>query len=314
MTARHHHYLSQCYLKGFTKNGAKKSKLKVFDLVNSKIFETIPRNVGGLRDFNRVDIEGIDQNAIENSLATFEGEAASAIKRLEETLLFEGETKTLILNLIALLAVRSPEMREHWRGFQAKIVEQLMDLSLATKERWGSQISQMKESGKEIDDNVTYEDVKRFHESKEYEITVAREHHIHMEFVGIEAILPGLEGRNWLLIKSTEKTGPFITTDNPVNLSWKEPEKIPPLYRNSPGYGMKDTQVYFPISRNIALIGEFDGSDSMIEGDLNLISALNTKMLMFTYKQLYSSKTDFKFRWDNGAIHNGKELFKLKNA
>jgi len=314
MTARHHHYLSQCYLKGFTKNGAKKSKLQVFDLVNSKIFKTIPRNVGGLRDFNRIDIAGLDQNTIETSLAIFEGEAAAALKRLEETLLFEGETKSLILNLIALFAVRSPEKREHSRYSQAKIAEKILDLTLASKERWESQISQIKESGKEIDNNVTYEDSKRFHESKEYKISFAREHHIQMEFAGIEAILPYLEGRNWLLIKSTEKTGPFITTDNPVNLSWKEPEKIPPAYRNSPGYGMKDTQVYFPISRNIALIGEFDSSDIVIEGDIDLVSALNTKILMFTYKQLYSSKIDFKFRWHNGAIHNGNELFKLKNA
>ena len=54
MTARHHHYLSQCYLKGFTKGGSKKSKLKVFDLRNKKIFETIPRNVGGIRSIVRV--------------------------------------------------------------------------------------------------------------------------------------------------------------------------------------------------------------------------------------------------------------------
>ncbi|WP_256026020.1 MULTISPECIES: DUF4238 domain-containing protein [Enterobacteriaceae] len=46
--ARHHHFLSQCYLKGFTSNGGKKSKLTVIDLKERKTFESNTRNVGGL--------------------------------------------------------------------------------------------------------------------------------------------------------------------------------------------------------------------------------------------------------------------------
>ena len=310
MTARHHHYLSQCYLKGFTKGGGKKSKLTVIDFRERKRFETNPRNVGGIRDFNRIDIDGIDQNALEKSLSEFEGEAASALCDLKENLKFEGETRSLILNLIALLAVRSPEMREHWRKFQAEVAERIMDLSLATKERWESQMRQMKESGKEINEDLTYEDIKRFHESKEYDITVAREHHIHMEIVGINAILPYLDNRNWLLIKATDESGPFVTTDNPVNLTWKEPDKIPPFYRNSPGYGMKSTQVYFPVSRKLALIGEFDGPEGVIDGNRELISALNSKMLMFIYKQVYSPKIVFYFRGRNGEILDGTQVLK----
>lgn len=310
MTARHHHYLSQCYLKGFTKGGAKKSKLAVIDFKEKKRFETIPRNVGGVRDFNRIDVEGVDQNELEKLLSQFEGEAARALRNLEKTLQFDGETRTVLINLIALLAVRSPEMREHWRKSRAEIAERIMDLSLATKERWESQIRQMKESGKEVNEEITYEDVKRFHESKEYDITVAREHHIHMEFVGIDAILPYLDGRNWLLIKATDESGPFITTDNPVNLTWKEPDKIPPFYRNSPGYGMKSTQVYFPVSRNLALIGEFDGPEGTINGDKELLSALNSKMLMFTYKQVYCPKIGFYFRGADGEILEGIQVLK----
>ena len=310
MTARHHHYLSQCYLKGFTKGGAKKSKLTVIDSKEKRRFETIPRNVGGSRDFNRIDVEGVDQNALEHSLSQFEGEAATALRHLEKTLQFEGETKVSILNLIALLAVRSPEMREHWRKLQAEIAERILDLSLATTEHWESQMRQMKESGKEINEDITYEEIKLFHESKEYDITVAREHHIHMEFVGIDAILPYLNGRNWLLVKATEESGPFITTDNPVNLTWKEPDKIPPFYRNSPGYGMKSTQVYFPVSRNLGLIGEFDGPEGTIEGNKELVSALNSKMLMFTYKQAYCAKIGFYFRGADGETLEGTQLLK----
>lgn len=310
MTARHHHYLSQCYLKGFTKGGAKKSKITVIDLKEKKQFETIPRNVGGIRDFNRIEVDGVDPNIIETSLAKFEDEAARALRHIEENSTFEGTAGEVILNLVALLAIRSPEMREHWRKFQAQIAERIMDLSLATKDRWESQIRQMKESGKAVNESVSYEDIKKFHESKQYTIEVAREHHIHMELKGIEAILPYLDSRNWLLIRSTDETGPFITTDNPVNLSWKEPEKIPPFYRSSPGYGMKNTQVYFPVSRNLALVGEFDGHAGLIDATRELVAMLNSKLLMFAYKQIYAPKIGFFFVGKSGEILEGRHLLR----
>lgn len=307
---RHHHYISQCYLKGFTRGGTKKSKLTVVDLREKKCFETTPRNVGGKRDFNRIDFDGIDPNTLEKSLSKFEGEADSALQTLEENSDFEGETKSVILNLVALFAVRNPAMREHWKQFQAELAERTIDIILSTKERWESHIRQMKESGKEIDESVTYEDAKKFHDSKKYTITVAREHHIQTEFDSIDTILPLLAGRNWLLIRATEESGPFITTDKPVILTWKEPDKIPSFYRNSPGYGMNDTQVYFPVSKNVALVGEFDGHEIVFEGKRELVAALNTKMLMYTSKQVYAPNLAFFFRGENDELLDGTQLLK----
>src|SRR5690606_19289629 len=140
MTARHHHYLSQCYLKEFTKGRGKKSKLTVIDFREKKTFETIPRNVGGIRDFNRIDVEGVDPNILESQISEFESEAASALKKLNETRDFSGDVKEIILNLIALIAIRSPERREHMRSFHADIAERMTSLSLANKERWESQV------------------------------------------------------------------------------------------------------------------------------------------------------------------------------
>ncbi len=301
--------------KGIYKGRWKESKLIVIDLERKKHFETIPRNVGGIRDFNRIDIEGIDQNILEKSIAEFESLAAASLRKLDQGGKFEGETRNIILNLIAMLAIRSPEMREHWRKFHEQIAERIMDLILATKERWESQIRQLKESGVAIDGNISYEQMKKFHESKAYRIEVAREHHIWMEFIGIEAILPYLDARNWLLVRSTSNSGPFITTNNPVNLSWKEPDKIPPFYRASPGYGLKGTQVYFPVSKNVALVGEFDGPEAIIDGPRELVAALNSKMLIFTYKQIYSPTLNFYFLGkDDNVILNGRRLLEYVSA
>lgn len=236
-TARNHHYLSQFYLKGFTDGRSKKSKLAVLDCVEAKSFETKPRNVGSIRDFNRVDVEGIEPDAIEMALAEFEGSVATAIKQIEENRVFDGENRMLVLSLIASMAVRSPAMRENRRGFQAQIAERIMDIVLASEERWNSQVAQMKAAGRDVGD-ASYESIKEFHESKRYTVEVAREFHIAMEFKGIEAVLPYFFARGWMLLFRDASAGPFVTSDCPVVLFWNNPEAIPPFYRQSPGYGI----------------------------------------------------------------------------
>lgn len=314
MVSRQHHYLSQCYLKGFTKGGSKKSKLTVIDVKEKKCFETNPRNVGGIRDFNRIEMNGIALDSLEKNLAKFENEAASALRQIEKDLRFEGKTKDLILNLIALLAFRSPERREHWRKFEEEIAKITMNLLLENKERWDAQIRKIKESGKKVNDNVTYEDMKRFHENKEYKIEVPQEQHIINEFKLIDDILPYIYNRNWILVRSNEDSGPFITSDNPVNLMWKRPENIPLIYRNSPGYGAKDAFLYFPISKNLALIGEFDGPKGIIDGTKEFVAILNTNLLIFVYKQLYAPKINFFFIGEKGDILSGKQIIKHIDA
>jgi len=64
-SSRHHHYLSQFYLKGFTDGRSKKSKLTVIDAVTRKKFESNPRNVGGVRDFNRIEADGVEPDVLE---------------------------------------------------------------------------------------------------------------------------------------------------------------------------------------------------------------------------------------------------------
>jgi hypothetical protein len=310
MTARNHHYLSQCYLKGFADGGGKASKLTVFDLKQKKYFTTTPRNVGAIRDFNRINADGVDPNILEGSLSSFETKAATALKKLRDGASFDGDIREVTLNLVALLAIRSPQMREHWRNIQAQIAERIMDLTLFSKERWESQTQKMVEAGAKVNENVTYEDVKQFYESKQYTIEIPRECHIRMEFVGVDAILPTLLARKWLVVRATGRTGPLVTSDHPVSLTWNEPDKVPRLYRDSPGFGLKGTEVYFPLSSNAALIGEFEGHEGVIDGTKELVAGFNSQILRFTYKQFYSPKLSFYFLGKNQEILDGKYLLK----
>lgn len=308
-TSRHHHYLSQCYLKGFTQGNAKNSKLTVVDLKESKTFETIPRNIGGMRDFNRVEIEGIDPELVEKTQSEFESKVAKVLKVLPETYDFSGETKNLILELIGMLAIKSPEMREHLSKPFIQIAKMTMAMTMETKERWESQIAQIKaDTGEDISNGKTYEEMKRFVEGQEYDITVKKEHQIHMELIGMQQITELLHMRNWTLVKAGEESGAFITSDKPVSLTWHNPDQVPPFM--SPGFGLRDTMVYFPISKDLALVGEFDRDDSVIEANKTLVAILNSIIIANSYTRVFAPKINFNYIAKGGAISKGNSLVK----
>lgn len=280
------------------------------DLKLIKTYETNPRNVAGVRDFNRLSSHENNPNAVEEALVEFESEAATAIKHIEKSLIFDEKIRDSIFNLIALFSIRSPEMREHWRKFEARIYDRILDLTLATEERWESQRRQMREDDYPVTEGVSYEDVKTFHKSKQYKWELSNEHHIHMEMSGIDAILPYLYGRNWLLIQATDDSGPLITSDNPVGLTWIEPDKIPKIQRYSPGFGLTGTQVYFPISQNLALLGEFDAKDGFIIGTEEVVAHLNSRMINNAYNQVYAPKIGFKFLGVGQRLLDGRDLMR----
>lgn len=309
--SRHHHYLSQCYLRGFTKSGCKNSKLTVFDLNTEKIFESNTRNVGGVRDFDRIDFEGIDPDIINQQLSDFESLAASSLRKIDKDLAFEGKDKENILNLIALLSIRSPQRREHWRNFQENLIKRMLEKMLYSKEIWEKYSDKTDEGEGNTLREITYEQAKKFYKLGNLKVLLSTAHHIEMEMIGLDAILPLLANRKWILVQTSDESGPFITSDRPVFLVWKDIEKIPAFWRNSPGHGMKNTQIQFPISQNLALLGEFEGSDGIIQADKNFVSILNSKMLLSVHERIFSPKIQFNFidfMSNDGSILNGSQL------
>jgi hypothetical protein len=308
--SRNHHYIPQCYLRGFSKNGGKKSMLTVLDLEKKNFFETSTRNIGAVRDFNRVEIKGKNPDFLENSLSGFEGQTASAIKNISATERFEGNDKIAILNLIALLAIRTPNVRENRRMNHEILIKRTMDIALSSNKRYESFRKNMANDGEIYSESITYEDVKQFHENGRYIIELPSEIHIQTEFASIDTVLPYLFQRKWLLF-SAKNQDPlnFITTDRPVVLNWCNPQNVGKAIRNYPGYGLNDTEVIFPISKSLFLHGEFDGHEGTRYADDRLIACMNTKMIMSAYKQVYSSTRRFLFLADDFSIQTGNKLF-----
>ena len=307
--ARHHHYIPQCYLRGFLPLGQKKPKLTVLDLKSTKVFRTGTRGVGGIRDFNRIEAEGVAPDSLESSLSSFEGQAATALKKLEEQRnLTNRAVFDIIINLIALLAIRHPQVRTNMADAEARVTKLVMAIILANKERYESTLRKARQDGVNIDEDVSYEQMKEFFDRGEYDIVVPNEFHIDMEFNCIDTMLACLSSRGWTLYLAGENAGPFVTCDRPVILEWKQPEQIPPFYRVSPGFGLKDTRVIFPVSQNMAIIGEFDTPGAVIVAKRSLVSIVNTEVIRFARPQVYAPDLSFGFIDTKGDIRPGTEL------
>jgi hypothetical protein len=168
-----------------------------------------------------------------------------------------------------------------------------MEVSLATKECWESQMAGMKASGYTVNDDLTYEDMKKFHDDDRYNISFNREHHISLEMSSFDTILPLLFKRKWTLYRTTEERGLFVTTDAPVLLTFLEPEKIPSIY--SPGFGLKKTEIMFPLTKTDLLIGEFENGYGTRDAAVELVALANTKMMYHATERAFMAKRTIRY-------------------
>jgi hypothetical protein len=141
MVARRHHYVPRCYLKGFSVPRKGKPQVQVFDKVLRKAFATAIDNVALERDFNTVKVDGLEPDAFEKAMASFEGELASSLERIIAAQSLENmDDRATLLNFITFLALRNPRQREMMRDFHERVAKQIMNVALATPERWAHQV------------------------------------------------------------------------------------------------------------------------------------------------------------------------------
>ncbi|MBU1668873.1 DUF4238 domain-containing protein [bacterium] len=284
---RNHHYVSQFYLKGFSKNSGTKAKLFVYDKEQRKYFQSNPRNIASKRDFNRISAKG-NENYIEDHQANMEAKFASVFRKLTESKEYPNdEDLSYILTFIALISLRNPKTRAIFDKFYIDIAEKFNSITMASEEIY---IDKCLQAGIKKEDIIPYEKQKEFIDNKDrYTLSINQEIHIQAEHQNIDYLSELLHKRYWYLIKSDETIGEFITSDYPVSLI--SLVKLPKIY--GVGFGMQNTEVCFPISKYLALIGvfeEYDNIDKTIIATKELIETINLRTYSFTYKQVYSTK------------------------
>ena len=287
--ARRHHYLPQTYLAPFTSTGSKTDQFFVLDLSGGRPFSTSPINVAVERDFNRIDIEGQSIDAIEQALSPFETGAAIAIRNVIETEKFPNdEDCNWILNLLGLIAVRNPQRRKSFNRSREQSINCIGDILISDKKIWEHHLKKARESGENINDDVPFDDVKRFIEERKYRIEFSPGSNLRVEFHAFDKLLPILGQRTWSVLVAPNNGPEFICSDHPVTLISKS-GKDGPL-----GYGLKETEVFFPLGRRVGFYGVFETPlRPVVKLEPYQVARMNERVALNAERHVFSALESF---------------------
>lgn len=302
MTARNHHFIPQCYLKGFARNLSKNSKLLAIDFESKTAFGTSPKSVAVQRDFNRVDLGGLSIDALEQDYAKLEGHVATALRAIEETRRFDAiDHLSSIINLIAILAVRTPKGREFRRRIAERVVKDSFLKNTASREAYDAheELTREQRQAANISD-FPYEIIKAYVDNDQYSVELSTMHHIEQELPMFREIFPYLRDRRWRLWIAPEESGGFVTSDHPVGIVWQESHADGTM----PGFASPNSSVSFPLSQNMAISGHFDIQGGTYIASREHVAAINTITICFADRQVYSEDERFEYMWDGGIKRN----------
>lgn len=308
--ARKHHYVPQCYLKRFTSTGSKGAQLFVIDAQQRRAFTTTPANIAAERDFNRVDIEGEDPNLVESSYAEFEARLAPALVRIDKRgALTDDADLSLVLELIAILAVRNPSRREHKRKFHEQTHRRIMELLVENPERWAAHTKRAIEAGAIEAPGLSYGEVRDFVERGEFTVDVETTQHVREELKSLTTVYELLHRRNWVIVRAEALSGGFVTSDQPVTLCWDDEEMEVGFY--PPGFASRGTTLFCPLSRRVAIRGSFDGRQGAVDVPPEIVASINLRTILYAGRQIYAENDRFRFIGEEGKMRLGHELLDL---
>ncbi|KIL39564.1 hypothetical protein SD70_19365 [Gordoniibacillus kamchatkensis] len=181
---------------------------------------------------------------------------------------------------------------------------------VATPERFESIKQRMKADGVEFDNNVSYEDLRKFIFEEKYTISFDNNTNINNLLTAIDVLIPLLGARNWTVAYAPPEVGDFICSDNPVSLHWITQKERG--FWSSPGHGLMETEVSVPLSSRIMLLGRFEElpPNVVISSKRNL-AILNSYTGMYADRFIYSRENDFLWFKRDNSVGNVADLKRL---
>jgi len=269
---KHHHYIPQFYIDGFTNDKGevfvlehstgkinKQSKYgtfhkyKFYTVDLSKHKERDPESAQKMK--KALGIENIDTSnvkkypdMIEDLLGDSETISAPIIKKLIEGKQISSTEKIELSTFIALMYTRTPS----FHNFASEMEKQMMNKSIkklfSEKEKVKDLYNKMLAEGYE--DKIDVQELFKLVEEDRYKIEIPKELTIQTMLIGTSVIDRILYNKTWLIME-TPITTSFITSDQPVFMNHPLVDKYGPF---SVGVGTPNVEVIFPLSKEILLI------------------------------------------------------------
>ena len=149
--------------------------------------------------------------------------------------------------------------------------------------------------------------MRRFVDEGNFTVEVPTTRHVAMEMSALDTIIPLLGQRRWMLVRATADTGGFVTSDHPVCLMWSYPG-LRGQGPYSPGFGLRRTQVVFPISHALAVLGAFEIDEEERDGDAGLVAVINSTVIGYADRHVYARDDRFLYTGEQGEVRKGSRL------
>ncbi len=282
--ARNHHVVPQGYLAGFTDTGTRDGKLFVFDCPTGRFFLTKPSNVGVERDFNRINVEGQSPDALEKALGNFERTVFPVMRQMcKDDCIPPDEDFSYVINFICLLVVHNPTARQSMTVARQHSARMIVDLLASNKDRYEYHNRKARTEGFVVGPDVSFERMREFVKSDRYSIQITTDASLETEFGVFDKVLQLLGHRFWSLMHAGPNVADFVTCDRPATLAFKDQKAHGPI-----GFGLRHTEVVFPIDAKHALLGVFEDPlpryVALCAAD---IAAFNTRIIRSADRQIY---------------------------
>jgi hypothetical protein len=292
---RKHHYVPQYYLRNF-KN--EKDMLIVFDRQTKEPYRSKPHGVAAQRDFNRIEIEGMEANAVEKLMAEFEGETAPHLNNvIEKKSLADEKDRAAIVNLMAAMTIRNPKRRKE----MGSVMDRATRFLLGKKERYDEYAAEMRRAGKQPE--FSLEELRS--ELKNMDFSPSKEGVMAAEVDQHDHVTQRLWNKKWQIVISSDDSGGFVTTDDPVTIRWTDGQE----HDDRPGMAEENSEIIFPLSTKLALRSRSGGEENAVNADAAMVAEINSHIIDNSSRQVFAYDHSFKFaRGEPVELRSGATL------
>lgn len=287
--ARRHHFVPRFYLDGFKRSAAERG-LWVTDTDRGHQYQAVTKDIAVERDYNRIEVPGVDPNAMEDELSRVEARAAVIIREIAETqVLPQGEAVEELMFFVALLHSRVPGYRRNWaQGFGrvAEIAEQLMAMPDEAKRNFPPVMGS-------DSPGIPYSELRKLIKQVEPRPELHNDVYVDLMVASATVVTPLLLKRHWTIVVARKDAGDLICSDRPVGLTWTTQALGQSFY--SPGFGLRNTIVTVPLNRRLALWGTWDRRRGTVALDSDGVAIINSRTAMYSERYLYSARQNFRY-------------------
>jgi hypothetical protein len=311
---RKHHVLPSFYLAGFAPNDSATGRLHVFDFSTGRRYKSTPRKAHRQTDYFRFEEPGFDPNLMEKELSRHETALAPSVRQVGSGEIANRKAIAMTLELAAALHVRSTTARTNiGKGAAAGIAAKLRKGGIS-REVWEDIRQSELRNGATPDQVPDYDKaIERLLNTEWYPNPPAGAIFVHFWDL-IDEYWKMLRRHRWEThVTDPATNGGFITSAHP--LAWGNLDEImskrigtEDMHIGTEDLGDPKTEVTFPVSRKVALIGYPDAREARCTATDQSVAHVNSRTLHLSGGVVFHAHNDF-LLGRGSVIRKGSEFF-----